>query len=310
LKEFYEDLKKKRLAKGVSLDEIHQKTRLPLHYLKAIEAGEMKKLPERYERMYLRRYAKEIGANPEEVVRDYDVLTGRLSPPDSNIFNKKSEQKSPLKKLVDIESTGASQSLNNVKEQLDEVNLDRASNVFWAGLGAILLIIAVYFVYQQFIRDTPGNSSEITEITIDELLNDVDPDSNKIIATGDSIEPSAPVLSASATGFEVELRCTERVWVREVRDEKDTTEYILTAGLRRTAKALNRLDFLIGRADAVEIWFNGTNLGFPGQQNQVAILTVTPQGLVQKRLRTIKFPNNRSEKIDSSKTNNNQQESL
>lgn len=309
MKEFYEDLKKKRLAKGVSLDEIHQKTRLPLQYLKAIEAGEMNKLPDAYARMYLRRYAKEIGVNPEEVVRDYDVLTGRLSPPDSNVFKKEAEPKSPLKKLVDIESLGASQSLNNVREQLDEVNLDRASNVFWAALGAVLLIIAVFFVYQQYISENPDNSPEIREITIDELLNNDAPDSNTV-TTGDSIEPSTPVISTSASSFEVELRCNERVWVREVREGKDTTEYILTTGLRRTAKGLNRLDFLIGRADAVEIWFNGTNLGHPGQQNQVAILTVTPQGLVQKRLRTIKFPNNRPEKIDSSETNNNQQESL
>ncbi len=310
MKEFYEDLKKKRLAKGVSLDEIHQKTRLPLHYLEAIEAGELKKLPDTYVRMYLRRYANEIGANPQEVVRDYDVLTGRLSPPDSNVFKKDDESKSPLKKLVDIDSIGASQSLNNVKEQLEEVNFDRTRNLFWAGLGAILLVVAIYFVYQQFTGDNQSNSPEIKEITIDELLNEIDPDSNTRIAASDSIESAAALLSASSTSFEVELRCNERVWVREVRDEKDTTEYILTAGLRHTAKALNRLDFLIGRANAVEIWFNGTNLGFPGQQNQIAILSLTPQGLIQKRLRTIKKPNSRSENIDSSETNNIQQESL
>lgn len=82
VKEFYENLKKKREEKGISLDEIHRKSRLSLEYLRAIEAGQIDKLPEGYERIYLKRYAKEIGLDEEEVLRDFDLLTGRIAVPE------------------------------------------------------------------------------------------------------------------------------------------------------------------------------------------------------------------------------------
>jgi cytoskeletal protein RodZ len=68
VKEFYENLKKKRKEKGISLEDIHQKSRLSLDYLNAIEAGQIEKLPVGYERIYLKRYAKEVGLDEEEVL--------------------------------------------------------------------------------------------------------------------------------------------------------------------------------------------------------------------------------------------------
>ena len=45
MKEFFENLKQKREEKGITLEDIHQKSRLSLVYLNAIETGEMDKLP-------------------------------------------------------------------------------------------------------------------------------------------------------------------------------------------------------------------------------------------------------------------------
>ena len=74
--EFFENLKQKRLENGIDLDKVAKKTLLNLNILNSIENGEIDKLPKGYRRIYLRRYVKEIGLNPDEVMKDYNLLIG------------------------------------------------------------------------------------------------------------------------------------------------------------------------------------------------------------------------------------------
>jgi cytoskeleton protein RodZ len=53
-----QDLKQQRQAKGRSLQELHTQTYVPLHHLKALEEGQLEKLPED---IYLRGFIRQIG---------------------------------------------------------------------------------------------------------------------------------------------------------------------------------------------------------------------------------------------------------
>lgn len=73
MQEFGNYLKTEREAKGITLEQIEQETRIRLTYLQAIEDGEFNKLPgEFYCRTYIRSYAKAIGLDEAEVLAKYE----------------------------------------------------------------------------------------------------------------------------------------------------------------------------------------------------------------------------------------------
>jgi len=65
-------LKNIREVKGIALDEIAQKTRIRVSYLKALEDENFEQLPpEVFSKGFLRAYAKYIGLDPEVVIKSY-----------------------------------------------------------------------------------------------------------------------------------------------------------------------------------------------------------------------------------------------
>jgi hypothetical protein len=103
--------------------------------------------------------------------------------------------------------------------------------------------------------------------------------------------------------FIVELRTLERIWIREIVDSKDTSDYILTAGLKRSVEAAQQVQLVLGRADGVEIWLNGNNLGVVGGKDQIAYIVVNSDGIAQKRLHTVKKDSTGQTNSDSTTIN-------
>jgi len=71
-------LKNIRELKGTTLEEISKKTKISLFYLKAIEEDNYKAFPaEIFLKGFLRSYAKYLGLDPEEIVRNYTSTTSQ-----------------------------------------------------------------------------------------------------------------------------------------------------------------------------------------------------------------------------------------
>ena len=70
MSEFYKELKLIRQDQEIDLEEIHNRTKINLNYLQAIEDGKFDLLPNTYMRLFIRAYATEIGANPDEAIRN------------------------------------------------------------------------------------------------------------------------------------------------------------------------------------------------------------------------------------------------
>src|SRR5262245_54839324 len=66
------ELAQARERRGLSLTELSQRTKITVEALKAIERGDMAALPGGlYTRGFLRSFAREVGCNPDEIVRRY-----------------------------------------------------------------------------------------------------------------------------------------------------------------------------------------------------------------------------------------------
>lgn len=75
------DLSQSRRIKGVSLEEIAERTKISLRFLVAIEAEDFDKLPGGiFNTSYLRQYARAIGFDETELLTCYDRAMSRNTP--------------------------------------------------------------------------------------------------------------------------------------------------------------------------------------------------------------------------------------
>lgn len=85
VEDFGSYLKAERELRGVTLEELHTKTRIPIHYLQALEKNLFNELPEEvFIRGYIRSFAKVIGANEDEVLSAYIDITKTAPSIDTN----------------------------------------------------------------------------------------------------------------------------------------------------------------------------------------------------------------------------------
>ena len=69
---FGEELRRERVVREISLEEISAATKISLRQLQALEDGDVRKLPpQTFTRGFIRAYSKHLGIDPEEKVNAY-----------------------------------------------------------------------------------------------------------------------------------------------------------------------------------------------------------------------------------------------
>lgn len=79
--EIAEALKKQREAQGLSIDDLFQRTRINPDFLRAIESAQFDVLPDTYVKLFIKKYAQEVGLNVEEILAQYDRYAPKPAPP-------------------------------------------------------------------------------------------------------------------------------------------------------------------------------------------------------------------------------------
>lgn len=72
MREFASELRAQRESSGMSLEELFERTRINPEYLRAIESGNYDVLPEIYVRLFVKKYAQEVGLDVEETLAKYE----------------------------------------------------------------------------------------------------------------------------------------------------------------------------------------------------------------------------------------------
>ena len=103
-KSISEELSSRRKILSISIEELSQKTSIPTKYLRRIDKGEWEGLPSAvYTRGFLRKYAQEIGYNPDEIVKKYDHRQEKIDLTRKNSFKKASQ----IRKIANISAKSA-----------------------------------------------------------------------------------------------------------------------------------------------------------------------------------------------------------
>jgi cytoskeletal protein RodZ len=94
--QFYKELKQLRTSRGISLEEISDRTKINIKYIKSIESGDFINIEIPYLRLFLRAYADEIGGDSQRALEQLDSFMGTNTTPLSSSFNIKNENTEEL----------------------------------------------------------------------------------------------------------------------------------------------------------------------------------------------------------------------
>ena len=143
-KYFFENLKKIRIEKKISIDDVVEGIKINKIYVKSIENGDFNLLPKTYIRLFLKSYAKFIDIDPKTVLEDYQNY---ISGSDIN----KNKTPNFIKTKVDLKKI-------KVKDrQINKNKLIFFRNTTYAFLAIFIIIFLISITNNYFFNSVHKN---------------------------------------------------------------------------------------------------------------------------------------------------------
>lgn len=265
-------LRAAREARGVSLRELSDQTRIARRYLEAIETDNYKELPGGiFNRSFIKAYAKAVGFDEAKAVSAYtEVARSHGEEPDelptsrqhSRIYMDGDTSRSPI-----------------ITALLSFVILAIISLGIYAGLH----------YYQRRNADTSGAQPAQTGTPTGAATTNPGTNDQTLPAQQPNNVPPASSDPATATatgGLNVQIKAKgEEVWLRTRVDEEPSTNGILPAEQVRDFKPAERLvvEYSKSRAKALEVMINGRPATIPtdAKGKPLVELVITKDGYEQ-----------------------------
>jgi cytoskeleton protein RodZ len=253
-------LQSKRVARGLTLAQLSQETRIREEILRYIEAEAHAQLPDPvFVRGFLRAYAEAVGVEPQEALRRYSQRQA-------------------------------------VQRRLPTSGLDTAhpAESFWLKLGvslaAIFLIAGIalfveHWRQQRSLPAAPGPAMEASPAPAtaaapaqtSEALPE--PAAARAPSPSPATQPApeaaaAPPVSrpAPTPQYKLVIHANEATWLKIIADAEPAREILLQADETVAVEAVSAFNLLIGNAGGVDLTLNGQPVTVPGRTGQVVTL--------------------------------------
>lgn len=166
-------LKEARLAKGYSIDDLQEITKIQKRYLASIEEGNYATMPGAfYVRAFIKQYAEAVGLNPDELLETYKTDI----PSPSNDEVSKSIPTTPSRRTL------GGRSSNKLMEVFPMIVV---------ALFIIAIIVIVWTLYQQRLGDTPDLDEPKEDVLIEQQPQSEQNSKDPVVEEQE--EPEAPV---------------------------------------------------------------------------------------------------------------------
>lgn len=243
-----------REARGISLREISEQTRISTRYLEAIEADDYKRLPGGiFNKSFIKAYAKYIGYDEKEALEAY-IRTAR------------DQGASP----DDVVSTPY-----QPRVYTDGNSRSPLVTLFLTVLILAILSLGVYAALHWYQRRTANQASDNQNAPVTNAANSQTANTNAVTNNAAVQSPTA----SNAAGFSVQLKAVgERVWIKTAMDTSDGAEVTLDPDETREYKPTERLSVLYSKskARALEVMINGRPAKVPANpKGALAELVIT-----------------------------------
>ncbi|MBM3450197.1 MAG: helix-turn-helix domain-containing protein [Armatimonadetes bacterium] len=255
-------LRRRRATLGLTLDDVHERIRVPVRLLEAIEADRFEAFGvAQYAKGFVRSYAQFLGLNPDPFVARIQVGPGRDGKTglvvSGEVPMRSSAPPSPLRRALVWTAVIASITL---------------STIGYIGYRQMRQFHQSEMVDQQRIAAEANGPSgaPAPSVASPAPATDGSPPAGSSPAGPDAVETQLPPLDVAAESvIQVEMSSQDVCWVSVSTDGNRVFEGFLRAGERRRWDAAKTLSVVIGNATAVRISHNGRDLGWLGAEGEV-----------------------------------------
>jgi len=267
-----EKLKKIRLEKGISLEEVQKKTRIHLNILKAIEGQSLTNLSPIYLKGFLKIYCKFLGVDPAEYITDYRESSYKVS----------EKAASKAEKTVQVKEEKKVFKAPAIK--LPSLRLTKKAINVLVFLVIIMLLWVLLFNFVKFLHSRKSNPRKTRIALLSERKE------AKKAVKAEQMKPVVPALKTQAgevvapkeviTGIRLGIRTNENCWISLKVDGKLVFQRVLEKGRFESWQAKNKIELSLGNAGAVELEVNGQVFSNLGRRKQsLKNILITKEGL-------------------------------
>ena len=261
-------LKSERELRGVTLDELHSKTMIPVRFLQALENNQFDELPgEVFIIGYIRSVAKVIGAQEDEVLSTYMDINNTAPSIDTNnpsTLNQKHSTLDPkfifVLSLTVLFLSGVAWGINIL---IHKFNKDSTES-----------IPTLSKQKQNKTKEEPVNNLSAT-------VNNEDPEEklNQSVLVDIAGKENTDEASASSTESNMPLKLTIRVkgdvWLNIMVDDSTVESFILTKGSEKIFYGKKQYLINAGNKNLIDLTLNGTAINFPNGNKEDIVTNFT-----------------------------------
>ena len=277
LDRFAEQLKKARLKKGISLQQIAAKTRIDIKFLEAIDNGNFSFLPDLYVKAFLRQYAKSVDLDENETIKKYDdALNGKFIEDDEpkSLLEQKIEIRTdepviPKEKQVPV--FDATTSANKPKSKTDDLNKKLRLLIYAAGV--ILVGVVIYFTLSN-----RTSTIVVEEVPYEKVLEET---RDRYEVKEEKVDSSAAIpLNADSLVLQfINTDAVDSAWVMVIHDDSFKEDFLLYPGRSKTVRARENLKFTLGNSGVIMLKLDDQQLSFEGRKGSVRHYEISRKGI-------------------------------
>lgn len=277
-------LKKLRLEKGLSIEDVHKKTKIHLNILRAIEEDGLIGFNPTYMKGFLKIYCKFLGVDPNEYAKTYD------SP---RLLIKETQEKRGLSPAASAKTEkkpepAPEKPVSFIKPQAEKSASMAPMDIPWKPIIiTILFVVSVVVLFNIGKFFASGISPKSKKITAAAKKKAVPAPKIQKAQAPKPPEKIQPVIKYPVTGPDIRLgmRVKEDCWVDLKADGRVFLHGILRKGTFESWQAKNRIEFSLGNAGVVDLELNGKPLPPLGRKSQQIkrVIITKEEGLVVLR---------------------------
>jgi len=277
LDRFAEQLKKARLKKGISLQQIAAKTRIDIKFLEAIDNGNFSFLPDLYVKAFLRQYAKSVDLDENETIKKYDdALNGKFIEDDEpkSLLEQKIEIRTDepaLPKEKQVPVFDATTSANKPKSKTDDLNKKLRLLIYAAGV--ILVGVVIYFA-----MSNRTSTIVVEEVPYEKVLEET---RDRYEVKEEKVDSSAAIpLDADSLVLQfINTDAVDSAWVMVIHDDSFKEDFLLYPGRSKTVRARENLKFTLGNSGVIMLKLDDQQLSFEGRKASVRHYEISRKGI-------------------------------
>jgi len=246
MSDYYKDLKELRIEAGIELEEIHNRTKISLAALRAIESGEFNKLPHTYIRLFVRAYANEIGTDEDLALIELEKSLSKES--------MAKEVKKPNNKFLNLEQDTKKKIVAKIRPSLISAKNIRTDMV----KGVALLSVLIFSIY--IIRQINREEASKSPIIYPSDYEDEGAITNQVLQNDFDLFTESVQIMEEKSPFTLKVSTVERVWYKTKIDSLTFIEDILPSGDNRLYEFSDSLIVLFKYSKGLNLYLNGSSL--------------------------------------------------